>query len=223
MLPFARWNGTPVRAPRPSLATSPSTIQLVADPCAEDHQVGPPNRPRYTQQVFTRTGLILLGLGVVPLAIVVIILRQDGPGEIPAILIGAPLASTASCSADRMCGERSWRATTHPAGSQRAGCSFASACCTSTAPFPPCYSPARISWQWQPTASRTCRGLPSTTGKASSAQRSSPLLQQRAWQTRHSGCTSVGWSATSGSRDKGQPVPRSTRRSRMLTHDCETA
>lgn len=50
--------------------------------------MGLPNDLRNTQQVFTRTGLVLLGLDVVPLVLVVIILGLDGPRDVPAILIG---------------------------------------------------------------------------------------------------------------------------------------
>jgi hypothetical protein len=38
--------------------------------------------------IFARTGLLFLGLDVVPLAMVTIAIHQDGPGNIPAILVG---------------------------------------------------------------------------------------------------------------------------------------
>ena len=53
------------------------------------------DRRRYAQQAFTRTGLLLLALGVAPLAIVILILSQDGPTQVPAILVGGAVGEYA--------------------------------------------------------------------------------------------------------------------------------
>jgi hypothetical protein len=49
----------------------------------------------YVRGVFARTGLVLLGLSIVPLAMVLVILRLDGPGQVPATLIGGGLGECA--------------------------------------------------------------------------------------------------------------------------------